>query len=880
MRGCCLFLALVLTTLPADAAGRPNVVFVLADDLGWRELGCYGNGFNQTRHLDRLARDGMRFTQAYAAAPVCSPYRAAFLTGQYPARIGILDYLRPNSANALSTRHVTLPEMLGRSGYATGMIGKWHLSGYAFHGAEHEIKPRSHGFAWDFAREVKGVGNGANFWPYVFRKQPIRWIDIPENRLGKNEFLVDRMNHEAVDFIERNKDRPFFLYLSHYAPHSILNGKPELVEKYRRKHRPGKSTRQRCYLCQDHGHPGDALNHWAGDHNPHLAAMLESIDDGIGMIRDRLEKLGLSEKTIFVFTSDNGGETNVTSNAPLRGGKSELYEGGLRVPLIVHWPGQVPAGAVSHKPTVNVDFYPTLLEAAGIERDPAHVVDGRSTLSTWKGSPVTTKERELYWHYPLDRPHFLGGRSAGAIRDGDWKLIEFFDTGESELYSLAADPSERHDRSAEHPDLVRSLKAKLVAWRNSVGARRASAPLLAEPRQLYFADHFSPGQVSSRWAFSGDWSVEGGVLLRGKSASRTTRIFLKQAEYRDAVIRFDFQFRQARDIRLVTGGNGSYNAVVHIRRDHFYVQTALDKSGPYFPYRHGECACIFEPNRWYTMTVEFIGDQLVAHVDRDHLVYARHPILDKQRRYLALQVDQFPAAFDNVQVLSASKHREQARNLEHIRLLSGRYPVKKTLEEQLAIQKRNAHERLYRGDADYRRLVKQVDALDAQNKRIYPDVFRSHKEFRKEIAASRKKLHAEDPRYKALLFAMFRSRRAIDEFLIARKPEVADLPDSRRLREIEQLNRRFQEDRGYLELVARRDAAQRKLEKSYPKLFLTNQQITEFRRTRRQALQNDATFKKRVNQRATAWRARQTYLFEHDKQLAELQRRVTDEGKP
>ncbi|MFP6768208.1 MAG: sulfatase-like hydrolase/transferase, partial [Planctomycetaceae bacterium] len=211
MRGCWLFLTLVLMTLPADAAGRPNVVFVLADDLGWGELGCYGNGFNQTRHLDRLARDGMRFTQAYAAAPVCSPYRAAFLTGQYPARIGILDYLRPNSANALSTRHVTLPEMLGRRGYATGMIGKWHLTGYRFHGAEHEIKPRAHGFAWDIAREVKGVGNGANFWPYVFRKQPIRWIDIPNNRLGKNEFLVDRMNHEAVDFIERNKDRPFFL---------------------------------------------------------------------------------------------------------------------------------------------------------------------------------------------------------------------------------------------------------------------------------------------------------------------------------------------------------------------------------------------------------------------------------------------------------------------------------------------------------------------------------------------------------------------------------------------------------------------------------------------------------------------------------------------
>ena len=288
---------------------------------------------------------------------------------------------------------------------------------------------------------------------------------------------------------------------------------------------------------------------------------------------------------------------------------------------------------------------------------------------------------------------------------------------------------------------------------------------------------------------------------------------------------------------------------------------------------------MFQPDRWYTMTVEFIGDQLVAHVDRNHLAYARHPILDKQRRYLALQVDQFPAAFDNVQVLSASKHRDQAVNLAHIRAFSGKYPVKKTFEERLAIEKRNAHERLYRGDAVYRMRVKHVDVLDAQNKRIYPDVFRSHKDFRKEIGSLRKKLHAEDPRYKDLLFATFRARRAIDAFLVSRKPEVADFPDSRRLREIEELRRQFQKDKRYLDLVARRDSSQQKLERNYPKLFVTNRQITEFRRTRRQAFKNDATFKKHVNQRAAAWRAQQAYLFDHDKQLAELQRRVTDKRK-
>lgn len=855
---------------------QPNIIFVLADDLGWSELGCYGNRFNETPHLDQLAKEGMRFTAAYASAPVCSPYRASFLTGRYPARIGILDYLRPNSANGLSQDHVTLPDRLQQLGYRTGMIGKWHLTGYKHHGAEFETKPREHGFDWDIAREVKGVGNGANFWPYVFRTQEIRWIDLPVNRLGDDEFLIDRMNREAVDFIQRNKDRPFFLFLSHYGTHTILNGKRALVEEYRKKHPPGKSTRQRCYLCQDQGHQGDPLHHWAGDHNPHLAAMLESIDEGIGMITRKLRELGLAENTILVFTSDNGGETNVTSNAPLRGGKSQLYEGGIRVPLVVRWPKTIPAAAVCERPTTNVDFYPTLLEAVG-DRPPANVeLDGISTLRVWKDPRSSKRPRSLFWHYPLDRAHFLGGRSSGAIRKGDWKLIEHFDSGQVELFSLADDVSESRNLAASMPKVRESLKRELVHWRRSIGARLPSPPLLAEPRRLYFADHFSTGRVSGRWFFNKDWFVRDGVLQRAANGSDNTRIFVKKPKYRDVVIRFDFQLRQSRDIRLVTGGGGHYNAVIHIRPDHFFVQTALDRSGPYYPYRHGECAFDFQPDQWYTMTVEFVGDQLLAHIDRQHLVYARHPILNKERSYFAFQVDGSAASFDNVQILTAGKHPRAVANLAHVKAYAGRFPVQKPLREQFKIRKVNAHESFYRSRAAYRDLVLRVQELDKRNKRLHPEVFRSHKETRKAIASRRKSLRAENARYKELEQSTRRATRALDDFLVAKQPDVARLPDSRRKHELEQLRRRYRQDKQFVELLKARDDAERRLKQAFPELFISDEQILQSRRAARHKADNNPAFRRAVNERAAAWRAQQAYLFKHDKELADIDRRLND----
>ena len=457
---------LIISIQNSFATEKPNIIFVLADDLGWSELGCYGNTFHETPNLDRMAKEGMRFTQAYAAAPVCSPYRAALLSGHYPARLGLTDYLRPDSDEHLSHDLITFPEELKKMGYETGMIGKWHLSGYKYHGAKTESRPINHGFDWNTGSEVKSVGNGANTWPYIFRTQPISWIDLKDNRLGKEENLTDRLNLEAVEFIRRNKENPFFLYLSHYAPHTILNGRPDLVAKYRKKHPPGKSGRERCYICENAGlGKGDPLNHWAVHHNPHLAAMLEGIDDGIGKIRSELKSLGLLKNTIFIFSSDNGGETNITSNDPLRGGKSQLYEGGIRVPLIVQWPAKIKAGSLSHQPTINTDFYPTILHA--IDGKNTYAKDGISILSNLINAKHISK-RTMFWHYPLSKPHFLGGFSGGAIREGNWKLIEKFDTGEIELFNLEKDLSEKNNVSGSNVEIVNSLKNKLNNWRESV----------------------------------------------------------------------------------------------------------------------------------------------------------------------------------------------------------------------------------------------------------------------------------------------------------------------------------------------------------------------------------------------------------------------------
>jgi len=422
--------------LPADersATSKPNIIFILADDLGWAELGCYGNTFNETPNLDRLARDGMRFTQAYAAAPVCSPTRAALLTGRWPQRFGIVDYLGPqDKTHFLKPEVTTLNEALKAAGYVSGLIGKWHLTGdYSFGGGA----PEKHGWDEIICSERLYIGGGSYFAPYKH---------LPHVEAPPGEYLTDRLTREAVEFIRRHKSEPFFLYLAHYAPHTLLAGKPEKVAKFKAK--PGASPKR---------------------NNPQLAAMIESIDDGVGEILRTLDDLGLTQNTLVIFYSDNGGEDRVTSNAPLRAGKSHLYEGGIREPLIVRWPAGIARGGTCDAPVVTMDFFATLTELAGLQPTPS--LDGTSLVPLFKGGRELPP-RDLVWYYPLEKPHFLGGRSAGAIRSGNFKLIEFYDTDTIELYDLSQDIGETRDLAGQMPERAAELRTRLRQWRERVPA--------------------------------------------------------------------------------------------------------------------------------------------------------------------------------------------------------------------------------------------------------------------------------------------------------------------------------------------------------------------------------------------------------------------------
>jgi arylsulfatase A-like enzyme len=441
------------------AAERPNFIFILADDLGWCDLGCYGSAFYETPNLDRLAASGIRFTNAYAACCVCSPTRASILTGKYPARLQITNFIpgalrgKLNPApylHHLPLSEVTIAERLKEAGYTTASIGKWHLGQQGYW-------PEQQGFEVNIAGCDKG-SPPSYFSPYK----------IPNLRDGPpGEYLTDRLTDEALGFIETARERklPFFLYLAHYAVHNPQQAKPDVVKKYREK-----AARQPAVTASEFLPEGDRQARQIQD-QPVYAAMVESLDASVGRMLATLERLSLRDNTVVFFTSDNGGlstsEGSPTSNVPLRAGKGWPYEGGVREPLIVSWPNMIKAGRVSREPMISTDYYPTMLEMAGLPLEPGQHVDGVSLLPVLRGG--TRPERALFWHYP----HYSnqGGRPSGAILLGDYKLIEWFEDGRTELYNLRVDPGEKQDIGGKQAETAAELRRRLSEWRAGVGAK-------------------------------------------------------------------------------------------------------------------------------------------------------------------------------------------------------------------------------------------------------------------------------------------------------------------------------------------------------------------------------------------------------------------------
>jgi len=430
------------------AAGpeKPNIVFFLIDDLGWADLGCYGSGYHETPRIDQLSRQGMRFTDAYAACCACSPTRASILTGKYPARLQLTDWIpgqtRPNRKlvipdwrKYLPREEVTVADVLRAAGYATAAVGKWHLGGERYF-PEHQ----------GFDLNVGGSNAGAPrsyFHPYGNRPS------LPGGQPG--EYLTDRLTDEAVRFMEAESHRPFFLYLSHYAVHTPIQAKKEKVARFGDKEPSG------------------------GQQSPVYAAMLESVDQSVGRVLDTLDRLGLADRTVVFLFSDNGGllRPTATSNAPLRSGKGFPYEGGVRVPLVVRWPGVVTAESVCRRVVTSTDLYPTLLEIANLEGDAKHnqAVDGVSLLPVLKQSGAPARDA-VFWHYPHYNP--IGGYPYGAVRQGPWKLIEFYEDMHVELYNLADDLGESNDLADAMPERAAALRKRLDAWRTELDAQMTS----------------------------------------------------------------------------------------------------------------------------------------------------------------------------------------------------------------------------------------------------------------------------------------------------------------------------------------------------------------------------------------------------------------------
>ncbi len=458
-----LLLLVALCPTFAKAGQKPNFVFFLVDDLGWTDLKCFGSTFYDTPNCNKLAASSMKFTNAYAACPVCSPTRASIMTGRYPTRTGVTDYIgaaagerwRRNTrllpaqyTRQLNLKELTIAEALKGAGYATFFAGKWHLGNEGFW-------PEDQGFDVNQGGIQRGgpYGGKRYFSPYG---NP-RLKDGPDG-----EHLPDRLASETVKFIEANKDGQFFAYLSFYSVHTPLMAREDLKNKYqaRKKERGleakwGKEHLRRVRQVQEHTVYG---------------GMVEAMDLAVGKVLDALDRMKLTDNTVIFFMSDNGGlstsEGSPTSNLPLRGGKGWMYEGGIREPMMVHWPGVTKPGSVQDATVTSVDFFPTILEMARVKLELPLPIDGKSFTHALRGK--AHDRGAMFWHYP----HYgnQGGAPTGAIREGDWKLIEWYENGKLELFNLKEDISEKNDLAKKHPDKVKTLAAKLASWRKDTGA--------------------------------------------------------------------------------------------------------------------------------------------------------------------------------------------------------------------------------------------------------------------------------------------------------------------------------------------------------------------------------------------------------------------------
>lgn len=440
-----------------------NFVFLLVDDLGWADLGCFGSTFHKTPNIDALCNSGMKFTHGYAACPVCSPTRASILTGRHPVRVEITDWIpgrktaqgskfqHVEDRNNLALQETTIAETLKENGYQTFFAGKWHLG-------DPGHWPKDQGFDFNIGGNSKGSPPGGYYAPW---KNPTLAAEKPK------EYVTERLTEESIKFLRgRDPEKPFLLYLSYYNVHTPIT-------PYRKRIKQFKQAASKTFNGSTPSRPeGDGASRMRQD-NPAYASMVSAVDDSVGSILETLEQLSLDKNTVVIFFSDNGGLCTVrkmgpTSNLPLRSGKGWLYEGGVREPMIIRAPGVTKPGTVCENSVVSMDFFPTMLELAGLDPKPELHADGKSLVPMLKGGSEA-KDRTLYWHYP----HYHGSMwtPGASILDGDWKLIEFYERDDCELYNLAEDQGESKDLSKQHPDVTKKLRSKLAAWQKKMGAQ-------------------------------------------------------------------------------------------------------------------------------------------------------------------------------------------------------------------------------------------------------------------------------------------------------------------------------------------------------------------------------------------------------------------------